>query len=180
MNEQHPVTVTPFDAALLGGLVLAVRELARGVERVRASGTTLVVAPIMIASGAIASGLTGGTLLRLGTAGPPAWMTAVVAGVSGAIAARVLVKRAAAMPVEDHEYDPRFAMQGVPAMVTAAIAGGDATGMIEVRDDDGQVLRYPARGLDGASLAAGTEVGVERIEDGIAYVEAWAAIETRL
>jgi hypothetical protein len=38
----------------------------------------------------------------------------------------------------------------------------------------------PARGIDDQSMAVGTEVVIERIEDGVAYVEDWAAVEKRL
>ena len=35
-------------------------------------------------------------------------------------------------------------------------------------------------GLEGATITAGTEVVIERIEDGIAYVELWSNIEREL
>ena len=38
----------------------------------------------------------------------------------------------------------------------------------------------PARSFDDGTLAAGTEVVIERIEDDIAYVEAWLEVEKRL
>jgi hypothetical protein len=37
-----------------------------------------------------------------------------------------------------------------------------------------------ARGLDERALAIGTDVVIERIEDDLAYVEAWAEVEKRL
>ena len=43
---------------------------------------------------------------------------------------------------------------------------------------DHRVLR--ARSFDDGALAAGTEVVIERIEDDIAYVEAWIEVEKRL
>jgi hypothetical protein len=174
------VTFTPFDPILLGGLVLGVRELARGVERTANGTTTIAFLPIMLAAAGTLAGLTGAVTARAIAGGPPAWLLALVAGVAGAFAARAVVQQAAAMPVEDHEYDPRFALQGVPARVVSAIPGGDGIGQIEVADPDFPTQRYAARGLDGQALPAGVEVGVERIEDGVAYVEAWSVIETRL
>ena len=38
----------------------------------------------------------------------------------------------------------------------------------------------PAVGLEGASIAAGAEVVIERIENGIAHVELWSNIEREL
>ena len=44
----------------------------------------------------------------------------------------------------------------------------------------GLVEPYPLSAWKGASIAAGTEVVIERIEDGIAYVELWSNIEREL
>lgn len=40
--------------------------------------------------------------------------------------------------------------------------------------------RVRARSLDAATIAAGTEVVIERIDDDVAYVEAWDEVEKRL
>jgi hypothetical protein len=40
--------------------------------------------------------------------------------------------------------------------------------------------RLPARALDDVAVVEGTEVVIERIEDGIAYVEPWLQVEQRL
>ena len=37
-----------------------------------------------------------------------------------------------------------------------------------------------AAGLDGARLELGTEVAIERVEGGVAYVEPWTQVEARL
>ena len=44
--------------------------------------------------------------------------------------------------------------------------------------EDRRVLR--ARSLDEAALPIGTDVVIERIEDDLAYVEAWGEVEKRL
>ena len=38
----------------------------------------------------------------------------------------------------------------------------------------------PARTIDDQAIAAGTEVVIERIEDGVAYVEQWALDSQRV
>jgi hypothetical protein len=38
----------------------------------------------------------------------------------------------------------------------------------------------PARAIDDQLVRAGTEVVIERIENGVAFVEEWAAVEKRL
>jgi hypothetical protein len=98
---------------------------------------------------------------------------------AGAISARVLVARAAAMPVSDHEFDPRYALQGVPAVVVEPIPlFGD--GAVQLAEGSVHVAPLRARSLDGSAIARGVEVGVERIDDGVAVVEAWSTIEARL
>jgi hypothetical protein len=40
------------------------------------------------------------------------------------------------------------------------------------------VLR--AYSLEGAELSPGMDVVIERVEDGVAYIEAWSVVERRL
>jgi len=44
----------------------------------------------------------------------------------------------------------------------------------------GQPLRVPARSIGGDSVPAGTEVVIEKIEEGVADVELWSVVEQRL
>jgi hypothetical protein len=37
-----------------------------------------------------------------------------------------------------------------------------------------------ARSLDGTAVAVGTEVIIDRVESGVAYVESWVEVEQRL
>jgi hypothetical protein len=37
-----------------------------------------------------------------------------------------------------------------------------------------------ARSLDGTGIPPGTDIAIERLEDGIAYVELWSQVEERL
>jgi hypothetical protein len=74
--------------------------------------------------------------------------------------------------------DERYVLQGAPARVVS-IAGDGSAGTIEYQTA-GATLTARAAGLDGVLLVAGTEVVIERIEDGIAYVEPWDRVEARL
>ncbi len=78
----------------------------------------------------------------------------------------------------DPEEDPRFVVQGLPALVTRAIASARA-GEITWRLN-GKTEVSPARALDGADLREGTEVVIDHLEDGIAWVETWRQVEARL
>ena len=74
--------------------------------------------------------------------------------------------------------DERYILQGAPARVLS-IVGDGSSGTIEYQSDSGTVTAQAA-GLDGVPLVAGGEVVIERIEDGIAYVEPWDRVEARL
>ncbi|HLB09110.1 MAG TPA: hypothetical protein VK617_06230, partial [Gemmatimonadaceae bacterium] len=77
-----------------------------------------------------------------------------------------------------HADDPRYALQGHPARVSQSISAAHAGE--NFFEHDGARQRVPAVGLAGATIVAGTEVVIERIEDGIAYVELWSNIEREL
>jgi hypothetical protein len=69
-------------------------------------------------------------------------------------------------------------IQGQPAVVTREISLAGA-GEISY-DHQGREVRITARSLDTRTLPAGTEVVIDRIEDGVACVEEWAIVERRL
>jgi hypothetical protein len=79
---------------------------------------------------------------------------------------------------EDLVVDPRYVLQGHIAQVVAPIAqGGEGTVGFSVGETR-RVVR--ARAVDDGALAEGTEVVIERLEDDLAYVEAWSQVEKRL
>lgn len=171
---------TLFDVVFLAGLILSVRVMVAGVERQHASGEAVVHTRWAMLAGVLTlSGFLGAVSVRMG-AGRGVVGAVVLLGVAlGAISARVLVARAAAMPVSDHEFDPRYALQGVPAVVVEPIPPfGD--GAVQLAAGSIHVAPLRARSLDGTAIAEGVEVGVERIDDGVAVVEAWSTIEARL
>jgi uncharacterized membrane protein len=170
-----------YDVVFLAGLMLSVRVMVSGVERERSAGHSVVRTRWAMLAGALTlSGFLGALLTRLGVSsrGTLALVT-VGAVIAGVVSARVLVRQAVAMPVSDHEFDPRFELQGVPALVVEAIPA-DGVGAVRLPGLSGAERRLAARSLDGSPIARDVEVGVERIEDGVAFVEAWSAIEARL
>lgn len=183
-----------FLASLLSGLLLGVYAMLTGVERqpaARASDSAvpsvppppapaqLRVSPPTVAASATLFGLVGYLMLRYSALGPGLTIVAaaVAAGLGLAgmltLVTRWAVPAAAADPV-----DPRYLLQGTPARVTRRI-GPDVDGEVEYAVDGARYATV-ARSFDGSSLAAGAEVAIDRIEDGIAYVEDWALVEQRL
>ena len=170
-----------FNVVFLAGLLSGVRVMVAGVERRRGAGDAIVRSRLAMFAGSLSlAGFLGSLLLQLAASTIVVACAVVVGAIVGAVGARWVVRRAAAMPVSDHEFDPRFALQGVPAVVVEAIpAAGDGLVLLPVGSRD-SALPIRARSLNGASIARGVEVGVERIHDEVAFVEEWSAIEARL
>lgn len=170
-------------ASFIGGLLLAVRIMIAGVERPRGEHPrgerSFRLSPPVVSSFAAVFGLTGYLLARrrIGTS----VTDIVIAGVLGAVAAVItarLVRDWWKVTPEHETDDERFVLQGHPARVTRAIrADVDGEVTFEV-ENTRHVVR--ARGIDDTSLSSGADVVIDRIEDGIAYVESWVEVEKRL
>jgi membrane protein implicated in regulation of membrane protease activity len=104
-------------------------------------------------------------------------IAAVVAGVVAMGLFRWIVVKSAIAAQADIE-DERYVLQGHVARVVASIAAGSEG---QISFDDGKERRIlRARSLDDAAVGEGTEVVIERIEDGLAFVEPWIQVEQRL
>ena len=75
-------------------------------------------------------------------------------------------------PDEGHE------IQGTFAVVTRDIAP-EREGEISY-DHFGSRQQIPARSLGVTTIPSGSEVVIDRIENGVAFVEEWAVVEQRL
>jgi membrane protein implicated in regulation of membrane protease activity len=185
-----------FVACFVLGLLHAVNVMLHGVERAappagraphepgggghdpRTEPSALLNAQ-NVAGFLTAFGLGGYLLERSTTLGPGALAAAaLVIGAAGATLSIVLLAAWAIPSVRRDVVDERYLMQGHPASVQAAIPA-DGEGEI-VYEADGRRWTVRARSWDGVALAAGTEVAIERVEDGVAYVEQWAQVEARL
>ncbi|MEP6491613.1 MAG: NfeD family protein [bacterium] len=170
-------------ASFIGGLLYAVRLMLNGVERPRedhpSGERSFRVSPPVVATFAVIFGAAGNLLSR--NPSRSLWLNlAVAAGLAvlfSVIAARLVLKWWTLTPEHDVAGEHEL-LQGHLARVTKSIRA-DVDG--EVAFDfanEHRVLR--ARSCDAATLAAGTEVVIERIDDDVAYVESWAEVEKRL
>jgi hypothetical protein len=182
-----------FAALFLLGVAGAVYVLVRGVERPRGKGPSPPVdafgrevgvgvvslrAPVA-ATALLASGLVGSILVRV--AALPLWATVLWSAAAAVVAAPVsarLVRRWALRAAVDNAPDPRYALQGHIAQVVQP-ATERAPAAVKYTANGRQVVA-PARCLDETPLVPGMEVVIDRLEDGVVYVEAWAQVEQRL
>jgi membrane protein implicated in regulation of membrane protease activity len=164
------------------GLIAGVRVMLYGVERPRAAGDdaprSFASWPALIATFCFVTGIVGYAGLRWRPGSLGMSLVAFGAGVLASILAYERIARWWTVVPEHDVDDERYVLQGSVGRVVAAIASG-ASGQISL-ETSGQKQVLPARAIDDQSMAVGTEVVIERIEDGVAYVEDWATVEKRL
>ena len=173
-----------FLVAFIGGLVLAVFAMLHGVEyarrkrnRSRAPSPFFnlpAVAAFAVGFGAVGYPLASRTIL-------PAWSIILIAIGGGALAITGMITlltqwalrgRSGSPDSEDHE------IQGQLAVVTREITpSGDGEISYEHR---GRREVAPARSLGIKPVPSGSDVVIDRIENGVAFVEEWAVVELRL
>ncbi len=171
-----------FLACFIGGLLLAVRVMIFGVERPRAehpSGErTFRLSPAVIAILALIFGLVGYLMHQSGASNAMSAGTGVIVAALAAVVTARAVRQWWMITPEHEVEDERYQLQGHLASVTKPIIpDGDGEVVFEV-EGERRVLR--ARNFEEGSLPAGTDVVIERIEDDVAYVEAWQEVEKRL
>lgn len=164
----------------VGGLALAVYAMLHGVERPekgRARPSPFFNAPAAAAFFA-ATGATGYLIATRTTLSPLLTLAAAIAtggaamgGVVGLLAGWAL-RKGKSSAKEDEE------LQGQIARVTDAITP-QSPGEIAYTLF-GKLCRAAARSVDGSSIEAGAEVVIESMENGVARVELWSAVEQRL
>ena len=168
--------------AFIAGLVLAVIAMLNGVERTHPRRSRApspffnlpALAAFTTGFGAVGYLLASRTRL-------PVWATLLIAIGSGAAAisgmitllARWALRGASSGSlVDDHH------IQGQLAVVTRDIAstmpGEIAYELL------GRQVKVPAKTLSEKPLSAGAEVVIDRIENGVAFVEEWAVVEQRI
>jgi len=181
-------------AFLLTGLVLGVVAMLHGTERralphgaphERRSEHNPAAEPSALfnlsslAALAFGFGLTGYLLTRY-TAW--AWYAQLVLALAVGAAAyalqSLLIARWAIPSARADQVDARFLLQGTLARVVEAADPG-AVGRL-VYTLDGAEYQLPVRAMDDQSLAVGTEVVIDHLDDGVAVCEPWASVEQRL
>jgi membrane protein implicated in regulation of membrane protease activity len=166
----------------IGGLLAAVWVMMYGVERPREAHPngerSFRISPPIAITFSIAFGALGTGLSRRGVSATSTLAMAVGLGAVFSVIAARLVSRWWKVTPEHDVDDERYILQGHLARVTKPISEGVDGEVAFDFGEDHRVLR--ARSLDDAALSAGTDVVIERIEDDVAYVEAWMEVEKRL
>ena len=173
-----------FLIAFIGGLVLAVFAMLHGVEyarrrrnRSRAPSPFFnlpAVAAFAVGFGAVGYPLASRTRL-------PAWAVILIAIGGGALAITGMITllaqwalRGLAAPFSSEDQE----IQGTLALVTREIPPA-GEGEISYEHLGRRELAL-ARSLGVKAISSGSEVVIDRIENGVAFVEEWAVVEQRL
>lgn len=170
-----------FVAAFIAGLLLAVFAMLHGVEYTRPNRSRApspffnVPAVAAFAVGFGAAGYPLSSRSRL-----PTWGVVLIAIAVGAFATSGMITLLAKWALRDvsDSLDDEQEIQGQLAVVTTAITP-QSKGEISY-DVMGATMKVPARSLSQSIIPVGTDVVIDRIEDGTAFVEEWAIVEQRL
>jgi membrane protein implicated in regulation of membrane protease activity len=170
-----------FLASFIGGLLLAVFAMLHGVEHARRNRSKApspffnlpAMAAFAVGFGAAGYPLVSRTRL-------PSWAILLIAIGTGLLAISGMITLLArwALRGAGHPSAQNDEIQGQLAVVSKQIASGGA-GEIDY-EYMGRQLRTAARGLGEQVLSVGTEVVIDRIENGVAFVEEWSVVEQRL
>ncbi|HJU67017.1 MAG TPA: hypothetical protein VJ650_02135 [Gemmatimonadaceae bacterium] len=169
-----------YAALFLAGLVLGVIAMLVGIQKdspprtARSLFNLATVGAFVTVIGAV-----GYPLARYTSLGALAVTAiAVAAGLAGWGLAVAMIAGWAVPSAARETEDERYALQGFVGKVTQPIGTG-TPGEISYQVE-GAWHRARARSLDGQPIESGTEIAIERIEEGIAWVERWSTIERQL
>ncbi len=194
-----------FQGIFLLGLILAVAAMLFGVERRATRVVPVPGEPVTSARGRVPTrqgsappaprarwnlplwaafctvfGAAGYLLTRYTTLGLAARvLIAMGVGAAAVFGAIALIAKWAIPSARRDPEDPRYVLQGHPARVARAIGDSSRPGEIAY-EIDGTRYASQAISIDGQPVEAGAEVVIERVEDGVAYVEPWSAVEQRI
>jgi membrane protein implicated in regulation of membrane protease activity len=174
--------IVVFLGSLIGGLLYGVRVMIVGVERARpfdaAGERSFRLSPPILVAFAVVFGLAGYLFTRRGVGGgAAAGFAALLGGLAAGVTARLVREWWKVTPEHDVD-DERYVLQGHLARVVTPIGPHEEGEVAFEVESTRRVVR--ARSVDDGALAAETEVVIERIEDGVAYVEPWLEVEKRL
>jgi hypothetical protein len=168
-------------AVFLGGLALAVNSMLHGVERWkrrRSARPSAVLNPPTVASLAVAFGASG---YLLTTRTPLAWgwvlLLSLVIGVA-ALTGMIVLMAKWALPNSDALHSDEDDINGQVATVTRTITANEPGEISWYAWEKRHVL--PAVAMSETIISEGTEVVIDTVEDGVARVELWSVVESRL
>lgn len=173
---------TIFLAIFLGGLTLAVHSMLHGVDRwsrKRSSRTSPVFNPPTVAALAIGFGACGYLLIT--RTGLGLFATLIISVVTGMVVfsgMTVFMAKWALLPSPGMPVNVEEEINGQVASVTHPIGLNEPGEITWFAWDKRHVI--PALTIDGSEVAAGTEVVIDVVEEGIARVELWSVVEQRL
>ena len=166
----------------LAGLALAVNSMLHGVERWkrrRSGKPSPVLNPPTVAALLTGFGACGYLLTTRSSLGTLAvLLLSVLTGAAALTGMIVLMAKWALrstgheIPIEEEE------IHGQVAIVSRTIAPSNPGEITYYAWDAQHVL--PAQSLDGSTVAEGTEVVIDTVQNGIAQVELWSVVEQRL
>lgn len=172
-----------FLATFIGGLVLTVFAMLHGLEHTRRNRSRApspffnlpAIAAFAVGFGAVGYPLAVRTRL-------PSWAILLIAVGGGALAISGMISLLAFWALRGIRTATAHAdaeeLQGLFALVTIDI---DPAGAGQISYEyRGQQTIVAARSVDGARVPSGTDVVIDRIENGVAFVEEWSAVEQRL
>jgi len=184
MTEPFDIERTCYIAFFGTGLVTGVYTMLQGAVRAGydpndvkappAGFNAPVIAAVLISFGAV--GYLVATYTNLMTF--PTLLAAAFAAAGGWIGMTLLMARWALKGPMIDPHEELEELQGTIATVTKPIALG-APGEISYVFR-GQHLQTAARSLGGDVVGVGTDVVIERIDEGVADVELWSIVEQRL
>ena len=169
-----------YAVLFLAGLVVGVIAMLVGIQKDSPPRTARSLFNLAtIGAFVTVIGAVGYPIARYSTLGPlPVTAIALAAGLAGwGLAVAMIAGWAVPSAARDTE-DERYVLQGFVGRVTQPIGNGTA-GEISYQLE-GAWHHTPARSLDGNPIETDTEIAIERIEDGIAWVERWSTIERQL
>lgn len=171
-----------FLAGFIGGLILTVFAMLHGVEYFRPNRSR-APSPYFnlpnLAAFAVGFGATGYPLAA--HTALTTWAMLLLALVGGVVAITgmtLLLARWALPALQTDAHADVEEIQGIFATVLREISKKNR-GRI-VYEHSGKRFEADAETLGNSSLPAGTEVVIDRIENGVAFVEEWTAVEQRL
>ena len=165
----------------LGGLALAVNSMLHGVERWkrrRSAKPSAVLNPPTVASLAAAFGASGYLLTTRSSLGP--WWVLLISFLIGVAALGGMIVLMAKWALQNSEalHSDEDDINGQVATVTRTITTGEPGEISWYAWDKRHSL--PAIAMTEAIISEGTEVVIDTVEDGVARVELWSVVESRL
>ena len=170
-----------FLIAFIASLVLAVIAMLHGVEHTHPNRTR-APSPFFNLPSYAAFGFGFGIVgYPLATRTHlPVWAVLLIALIAGGLAVSGMItllamwalRGVSASPTDDHE------IQGQVAVVIRDIQS-NRSGEISY-EAFGKTIRIPALAMNAKRLPAGSEVVIDRVENGVAIVEEWAVVEQRI